>query len=77
MHVIIKAIYPPIYNHNDFVVTHTVGHMKYGQHKVHEVLQCHCGDGFYDYMVHGYMITRVHDFYDHMYLYILHSSCKI
>ena len=57
MHVIIKTIYPPIYNHNDFVVTHTVGHMKYGQHKVHEVLQCHCGDGFYDYMVHDYMIT--------------------
>ena len=57
MHVIIKAIYPPIYNPNDFVVTHTVGHMKYGQHKVHEVLQCHCGDGFYDYMVHDYMIT--------------------
>ena len=35
---------PPSYLHSGFVATHGLGHMMYGQHKIHELLQSHCDE---------------------------------
>ena len=48
IHVIMKAMCPPGYRHNSFVVTHALGHMMYGNRtscaQVHELPQSYFGD---------------------------------
>ena len=45
-----KLMCPPGYHHNNFVPTHALGHMMYGEDnddvhvQVHELPQSHCGD---------------------------------
>ena len=44
IYAIMKTMCPPGYHNNDFVATHTLGHMMYGCAQVNKLPQSHCGN---------------------------------